>query len=276
MDMNSSEIESVNTIEITDYIDIKSYNMNIIPDNISISTMSITCKLGTIFSINNIYDNMDLEDNYIVAIKSSKGMRCSSQFTPKFKSTNKNSKRNFFNQLTIIMSLDSIEDKYMNIKLFKNGSIQMTGCKKLEDANLSINKLIKKLSEKDIYVENIDDLKVSNFKVDLINSNFGVNYLINREQLYTILIENNVLCRFSNIHACVNIKYEVLPNSKNYVSIFVFQTGNIIITGAKNSQDIKDAYTYIVTLMNQNKSKIMKKDILSILTLEEIKELIVL
>ncbi len=275
------EILDIEEQPVINYIDVNSYNMDLIPDNVSISTMSLTCYLGTLFNIENIYRYMILDTNTIIALKSGKGVKCLDEYKPNFKSTNKNSKKNFFNQMTIIVKI--VDDKFLNIKLFKNGSIQLTGCKLLSDANIAINKLIMKLSEKLLlridgtdkiitFVENVNNLRVSNFKIDLINSNFGVNYLINKELLFGLLTEKNILCRLSSIHACVNIKYKIRDNSNQskYVSIFVFQTGNIIITGAKNAQYVKDAYYYIVNILNQNKFKIIKKDMNKILQSEEI------
>jgi TATA-box binding protein (TBP) (component of TFIID and TFIIIB) len=282
--------------DMVDYINVASYNMEQIPNNVSISTMSLSCYLGTLFIPDNIYKyrNYLLDDNSIIAIKSKKGLACLDKYKDKFKSTNKNSKKNFYNQLTVIVKV--YDEKFINVKLFKNGSIQMTGCKLLSDANIVVNKLINKLKEtlfiekkpeignltaesttSEIkFVENPENLSVSKFKIDLINSNFGVNYLVNRESLYKLLTEKNVLCRISSIHACVNIKFKVQTpdNTDSYVSIFVFQTGNIIITGAKKAEHVKDAYYYIVSVLSQNKQKIMKKDITSLLSPEELEELL--
>jgi len=271
--------------DIIEYIDVDSYNMDIIPANISISTMSLACYLGTLFITDNIYKYMILEDDNIVSVKSSKGIRCLNSIKDKFKSTNKNSNKNFYNQNTIIIKI--YDDRYLNIKLFKNGSIQMTGCKKLSDANIAVNKLISKLKEKLIvktedgfneitFIENPDELTVTKFKIDLINCNFGVNYLINKENLYNLLTKNNVLCRLSPIHSCVNIKYKIMinENESTCVSIFVFQTGNIIITGAKKAEHIREAYHYIVNFLNQNKMNIMKKEIGKILSAADIKEIL--
>jgi TATA-box binding protein (TBP) (component of TFIID and TFIIIB) len=305
--------------EFINYLDIDLFHMEEIPANVSISTMSLACYLGTLFKTDNIYKYMILESNYIVAVKSSKGMRCIEEYKGKFKSTKKNSGKNFFNQNTIIIHI--IEDRFLNIKLFKNGSIQMTGCKFLSDVNIAINKLIFKLKEKLIvkidnimneitFVDDPNSLYMSKFKIDLINSNFGVTYLINKENLFNILSSKNILCRLSSQHSCVNIKYKVKTKTKpkpkpktktktkidtintiesintsesidstlieieSYVSIFVFQTGNIIITGAKKAEHVKDAYFYIVYLLNQNKKNIMKKDISKILTIEDINEIL--
>lgn len=288
MEQNNDEyeeiIENKEVFNSIDHIDINKYNLNQIPSNVSISTMSLACHLGTLFKTDNIYKYMILEHDNIVAVKSTEGLRCLDDYKHKFKSTNKNSKKNFFNQKTIIIRTTG--EKFLNIKLFKNGSIQMTGCKLLQDANIAINKLIMKLKERLIiktddktteitFVENPEILMVNKFKIDLINSNFGVNYLINKENLFSILTEKNILCRLSAIHSCVNIKYKIpYENDDTYVSIFVFQTGNIIITGAKKAEHVKETYNYIVQFLSQNKQKIIKKDISKLLSADDFKNIL--
>ena len=110
----------------------------------------------------------------------------------------------------------------------------------------------------------------------MINSNFSVNYLINRECLYTILLSKNISCRYEPcIHACVNIKYEI-PNDPNnkVVSVFVFQSGNIIITGARNKEQISNAYNYIINILSENYQSIVKKDLINLLDNNDLKDIL--
>lgn len=279
--------------EIIDYINIKCYNMHLIPKNVEISTMSLRCYFGTPFMRNNIFKYIILEEETIIAVKCNDGLRCIEGYKLKFKSTNKNSKTNFHNQNTIIMKVR--EDKYANIKLFKNGSIQMTGCKYLSDGNIVINKLIKKLSES-VYIQNsintdtLDEIKfikdasklsVDKFQIDLINSDFAMNYLNRKESLFELLKSYNVLCRLFEKHSCVNVKYKVqnISNKKNApkmtnVAIFVFQTGKIIITGAKTPEHVRDAYRFIVKFMNMHKHKIIKNNLNLLLNSNDCKQII--
>jgi TATA-box binding protein (TBP) (component of TFIID and TFIIIB) len=277
------EIIEIEENQFNDLININSFNMNILPANLSICTMSLACHLGTKFNVENIYKYLQLETNYIVAVKSPKGIRCMEGIKERFKSTNKNSKKVFSNQYTIIIQVS--ETKFLNVKLFKNGSIQMTGCKELSDANIAINKLIMKLGERlfvkdeDVlseitFVDEPNNLKMSNFKIDLIVSNFGVNYLINKENLYKLLTEKNILSRLSVQHSCVNIKHKIQTEENVFISVFVFQTGNIIITGGKKAEHVTDAYNFIVGFLSQYKQKIMKKDISKLLNADDFKEIL--
>jgi hypothetical protein len=76
---NLVEYEEYDESDIVDsnlfinYIDTNLYNMHTIPKNVSVSTMSLACNLGTIIKTENIYKYMILEDDNIVAIKEASG-----------------------------------------------------------------------------------------------------------------------------------------------------------------------------------------------------------
>ena len=77
----------------------------------------------------------------------------------------------------------------------------------------------------------------------------------------------------NHVFMCVNIKHtnSINPESKP-TSIFVFQSGNIIITGAKYIENILEAYEFIRKILNKNVSKIIRKEInIDILNLVKIK-----
>jgi TATA-box binding protein (TBP) (component of TFIID and TFIIIB) len=64
----------------------------------------------------------------------------------------------------------------------------------------------------------------------------------------------------------VNIKF--VPSDSRQgkkVSIFVFESGNIIITGAKTVNNILESYNYIKDFMNDHKSSVQKSKICEML-----------
>jgi len=281
--INNHEYEIIDyddDINIIDYINIPSYNMHLIPNNLLVSTMTTEFDVGTIFISHNIYNYMHLEKNNIVAMKCTIGTRYLPGYDHISKSIYKNKKKLFYNQITIIMNIS--DDKFVNMKLFKDGSVHMTGTKNLIDANIAINKLTKKLKEKIrikknddnnnelkeiFFVADVNKIKITNFKIQLINSNFKINFKINKETLHNLLNKHNILSRLTPKHSCVNIKYKITRDDvSTFVSIFIFQTGNIIITGAKNANDIRDTYIFIVKFLHNNKQSIIKKDITSLIT----------
>lgn len=108
-------------------------------------------------------------------------------------------------------------------------------------------------------VENPELLEITNFKISMINTNFGIGKEISREEILKVIKQNNssnIKAKLKpDIHAAVNI--EIIVN-ESIVTILVFKTGNIIITGGKNSVHINTAYEYINKLINNNKLRIIK------------------
>lgn len=212
----------------------------------------------------------------------------------KKKNNKKNpSKGRFWNQITVIV-VPELGFKN-NIKIFNNGSISMTGVKKIENGKKSVQILIDYIKE--IYNTNptilknemdISTLEMSCFKIALINSDYNISYDINRSVLHKILInEYNVSSTFD---ACeypgVNIKMfwnknNVVGNSFTgkcpcnkkcigkgtgdgvgqckKITIFVFQSGSIMITGARCIEQIYSGYHFINSIFEKYKDKLEVK-----------------
>ena len=162
----------------------------------------------------------------------------------------------------------------VNIKLFKNGSVQMSGCKSVRNINIVLNKLITKLKEvkarfenntivEKKFLEEPEKITVADFKIDMINSNYQVSIQVDRDKLYNLLQKKKIKSNYEPcIRACVIIKY--IPENDNKemkeVSVFVFQKGNIIITGARSRSHINSAYNYMNEILLTHKDDVIKKD----------------
>lgn len=232
------------------YIDKNVLDISVLPNEITISTISSTCNLGKNINIKNINKYMKLSDDDIITIKYFGVIRSLDESVKK-KHLKTNSK-GIYNQLTVEVRVSP--HKKVNIKLFKNGSLHISGCRNLDDCQIALFKLINRLQKiqailfdgKLVEISYIDegDIIITDFKIILINSNFKLNYRIDRKKLYNILISLEANCKFEPTrHASVDIKYIVSDNKT--VSIFIFESGAIIITGAKKIQHILDAYNYI-------------------------------
>lgn len=258
-----------------------------LPKNLKISTITIICKLGTLINIINIGKYMKLSERSILSIKhgAQNDIRSIIKCKKKNKTVNK-TKKNFYNQATLVVNAK--DERNINVKLFKNGSIQMTGCKSINDFNNTINILCDELKKKRVIYkstnkitripfvsnpENADLDKIHDFKIKLINSNYYVGFLINLIALQNIMHSKNIMSSYEPcIHACVNIKYNYDKN--NIISIFVFEKGSIIITGAKTQEHIIEAYKFINAILFENFSKIVKVDIDTFLESDKIKNLV--
>ena len=86
---------------------------------------------------------------------------------------------------------------------------------------------------------------------------------IDREKLYVLLLKKKIKSTYEPcIRACVIIKY--VPKEHNIeekeISIFIFQKGNIIITGARSKHHIMLSYNYINKILLIHKDDIIKKN----------------
>ena len=269
-------------------VDITKYVLSDMPDEIKISTISISGNLKCVLHLENIYKYTMIAPNFILSLKFN-GNIIGAVFKKK-----RNKKDcaaplgHFENQLTLIVNVN--DQKKINVKLFQNGAFQMTGCKSVYDVNIVLAKIINLLETKisiydensghmidKPYITNYDNIPitVTHFQIDMILANADVHYAINREILDRILTVNKIKHRYeSDNHAAVNIKLLTAVDNtiidkkikkRKPVTIFVFQSGKIIITGAKNKNDVVTAYEYISNILEANKNDLMKKDIGNIL-----------
>jgi TATA-box binding protein (TBP) (component of TFIID and TFIIIB) len=250
-----------------------------LPDELNISTITITCGFNTTFNIENIGKYMKLIPNKIVYIKAGKepnSIRSLINIKSKAKKKKKQ-KKAFYNQATLkIISSFKSSKKPVNVKLFKNGSIQMTGCVSLDnivdtltilcDELVKVRAILEPLKMKSMVIKSyvgdaseINITKVNDVKIRMINSNFRIGFKVDREQLYQILLGDGIECTYEPcVHACINIKYYT---NSDKVSIFVFESGAIIITGGKSKDNVVGAYNFITKKLFDNYKNIIKTNI---------------
>lgn len=251
-----------------------------LPSDITISTMTLTCKINTTFDCRNIARFVDLSYAGILSVKcgSDDDEQTNRSLIPKKQKTGKKKKKRcvFYNQVSIYVMVKGKNKKPVSVKLFLNGSIQLTGCKTVNHAVEAITKIFTELSKikgiivmknyclevvehkfvpnrEILHMKNIKDLKVV-----MINSNFSINFKIDRAKLHNLMLAENFEVTYDpEKHACVNIKYDHVEKA---LSIFVFEGGSIIITGVRNCSQIVDAYNFINKYLLINYNKIVKNE----------------
>ena len=245
-------------------------------EHLRISTMTAVAKMSSDLELSQLYDNIDINDivRFIQHKEEHKG------YSKKLekKSRKKTKKKTFYNQVTIHIFH---YDKIVNVKLFNNGKIQMTGLK-YEKQGTEVLEILKQIiidnNKNDIFKE--DTLEVSDYKIVLINSGFNIKYKINREKLHRKIIN---LGLYSTYEPCmypgVNIKYYYnnINSVKDFgicncncecngkgsglshgdckrVTIAVFNSGEIIITGGNNREQIVESYNFITKVLKDKDS----------------------
>jgi len=267
-----------------DFLDTKNNEIKTLPKGVFISTMCAKCKLNTNLDLNNIYNYLPLDSNDILTVKINKEkIRTLIPVKEKKRRTKKNTlKKNspFYNQVTIVVRINEGECddlntvKKLNLKLFKNGSIQISGLKKVSFTNRALNKLAFRLSqikalllENEIreikFIESTKPINIDNFSIYMINSNYKVNMMIDRTNLFKLLLQKKIKASYEKcIRACVIVKFTPIEcnEEEKEISIFIFEKGNIIITGARNLNHIVESYNYINNILLEHTDNIIKKD----------------
>jgi TATA-box binding protein (TBP) (component of TFIID and TFIIIB) len=203
----------------------------------------------------------------------------------------KKSKNIFFNQSTLVVRRQNgLVDgkpnfKEVNVKIFKNGGIQMTGIPSDTFAQETLAWLATELSS---FSKPVLDGKAAphRYSIQLINSDYQINGNINREKLHEILVsEYNLFSSFeSTIYQGCDTKYfynEAAPTDAvegicpcgemcagsgdgrtlgqcKEITISPFHTGSIIITGARRFEQIEKAYIFMNKILVKHCEEIIK------------------
>jgi TATA-box binding protein (TBP) (component of TFIID and TFIIIB) len=199
------------------------------------------------------------------------------------------SDKTFFNQSTIVLrkatNLEHTQFKEVNVKLFGNGGIQMTGIPAEEFAKETLQWLLDQLTtvKADVFTTKPE---LQKFKVQLINSDYQVAHPINRTALHTILSRTyGLFSTFeSTIYQGVNTKYYYNdqhpdkmrpgiclctkrcrgqgtgegPGECKRITMSVFQTGKIIITGGRYLFQLEEAYHFLNKVLQTHAHTVLK------------------
>jgi len=196
------------------------------------------------------------------------------------------SDKTFFNQSTLVIrkKRDESDDfKEVNVKLFANGGFQMTGVTSEVFSRSVLDYMLEKFAG---FTEPISEkaLTVQKFAIQLLNSDYKINALIKRAELHRILCQEYHLSSTleTTIYQGVNTKYyynEASPTKRGIcmcprfcngqgdgtalgqckkITIAAFQTGSIIITGARNKPQLDEAYTFMNDILQRHQTTVTK------------------
>ncbi len=199
------------------------------------------------------------------------------------------SDKTFFNQSTIVVrkatNPEQTQFKEVNVKLFGNGGIQMTGIPAEEFAKETLVWLLNTLAtvRGSVFATKPE---LQKFKVQLINSDYQVAHPINRTALHTILSRTyGLFSTFeSTIYQGVNTKYYYNdqhpdkerpgiclcskrcrgqgtgsgPGECKRITMSVFQTGKIIITGGRYLFQLEEAYDFLNKVLQTHAHSVLK------------------
>jgi hypothetical protein len=125
-----------------------------------------------------------------------------------------------------------------------------------------IKELIDILQEIDGVVESPETLSSENIKIQMICSDFKIKpvkddpdgWCLKQEDLKNILVSKGYSATFSALsrYPGINLKVPSTIETDKQISLLIFRSGSIIITGAKYAQDIADCYRFIINIITTN------------------------
>jgi len=259
--------------------------------NLRISTMVITAHWGTSIQLTKLFDSLK---SYIIPawypeegiLKIEHGINVLGASHKDIFTNRKISDKTFFNQSTVVVRRQVMEEKEdtwkeVNIKLFANGGIQMTGVTSEEFARSAIEWLLQLIQT--IPESPFDQpVKIHRFSVQLINTDYSLNKFINQDALHKLLInEYNLFSMLEKtIYQGVNTKFFYNTNNKfsgicecekickgqgtgdgdsqcKRITMSIFRTGKIIITGARKMNQIETAYEFLNRIFDRHHSTVL-------------------
>ena len=212
----------------------------------------------------------------------------------------KKDNENFYNSCSIIVKA-SQNIKCVNIKLFNNGKISLTGSKYEFDGYHACIVLLEEMKKQkliftDMIEEDINKTKIENYKITMINSDFHTNFKIDLLKLLNILNthEKELFTKFNpEKYRGLIIGYYWNTDKKEQngrctcktkcngkgcgtgdgqckkITISLFKSGSIIITGGRLVKQIEDAYNSINNILKEYYHDIIKMSILDYIDDEE-------
>ena len=240
-DSSFDDIKIMKFIEHLNYIKLpKNYKE---PTKLIISTMSGVCKLGIHINLKNFVSIMEkelLKGNKMCEIKGIKHGKTLLGDIKKKKVKRKKTgvikkvkhKRvgvegdDFYNQATFVVNPSgNLENRNVTIELFSNGSVSLTGVKQINDGKDSVNYLVNIMNKNRSDVVSLyhgeskkdSDIKMTNYKTTMINSNYSLGFGIDRDILYEILSKEMGMYVSFNSKKYAGVKISFMYNEKKLV-----------------------------------------------------------
>jgi TATA-box binding protein (TBP) (component of TFIID and TFIIIB) len=258
-----------------------------------ISTITTTAQLGTVIHLDALFNQIrimpywDLNDG--VLKMEFKGTTKGTSFKD-IMLKQKEVKKSFFNQATLVVrrEISPLNWKEINVKLFRNGGVQMTGVRSIDMSGDTIRWLIEHINTTcDSAPVFAQAPAITKEEIQLINTDFSIGAKVRRDVLHRILSETYNLNSSYESAIYQGVKTKFFYNAQRQpstspgvcgcprlckgtgdgskigeckkITISPFQTGQVIITGARAMEQIEEAYVFIKNVFTDNADEILRK-----------------
>jgi len=100
------------------------------------------------------------------------------------------------------------------------------------------------------------DLQIKTYNIHMINSNFSLNSYVNLDEIYEIFNNCGHDATF-NPDRYSAVKIKMAPLTKHIVTVSIFSSGKIIVTGGTSLDEISATYQEILKLVQENSRRIV-------------------
>lgn len=260
----------------------------------SVSTMVIVTNLCDEINVKMVFQRLQIDEDiaYIESGKEVRGIKKKQKSTYKKKKKKKksNDKRKlgkgspFSNQISIGFRCCEHGHTHNNpicAKIFKNGRVQMTGCKDIEEVERVYNQLYNKikaikteykLNDRTITINSAENLKKFEditIKTEMMNGTFSTNFKIDLNKMLKCITE-----KYSDEEIYINNEkksplmcylkiFEVFDEKKQknkIPSVFIYNSGAINIISI-NYEIIMKAYEFMSQFIEDNYDDIIETEI---------------
>ena len=254
--------ESWNTFE--EHLNqLKQISPELIRKQVTISTMTLCVNFNSHIDLDTLADLYTESVNY----------------SPNSKKTKDKGKKDcFYNSLLMNMTTRYQDPAKISVKFFPNGKLQIAGCKTIMACCYAIRKAYNRILKNGCFLE---EPKITDSKIVMINTDFKIVNCINQEALAEILSEKTIDKNYnflqvvyqSSKYPGINAKFipddKILDYSKfhlehgikkkypDIISILIFRPGSVIVTGGNKIFDYISAVNSIIDIITKNKNEVL-------------------
>ena len=155
-------------------------------------------------------------------------------------------KKDFYNSIS--MGYRDITTKSM--KIFPNGSMQLTGATDPKEGKCIFQQAVKVV--KAAYGIDDSNTDYSKIRIAMINTNFCMGFTLDLDEVSQLFISQGYQTTYTpDTYSAVTIRFHPIEGRKR-VTVNIFNSGSVIVTGAESLKEITAAYVVINKLLREH------------------------
>lgn len=160
-----------------------------------------------------------------------------------------NDNKSFYNSVTL-RYIQPDTTKKRAIKVFSNGSLHLTGFKSLDECFEGAEKMVFLINT---WVGDANAISITDFNVQLINTCLKVTHQLNMERVVEVFKTHTPHKVLYDVERHPGLQLKVVCHaSHRTVTIIIFRTGSVLITGIQQPSELLESYKSVTTIYGHN------------------------